>query len=528
MRRLRDIIDDVEGTPFMIGAELVSTRGVLESKNCQKLVRVGEGLAEWGRVDWISITDNAGGNPMLAPSILGKRIQDKNTDVVTHFTCKDRNRNAQESVAWLYASEGLDNALCLTGDYPGPGYRGAGSPTFDLDSTTLIRMLADLNSGLHVPGRKKGSVVKLSSTDFFIGATVSPFKNNEAERMGQLLKMELKIENGASFLVAQVGYDMRKSHELLIYLRKRKYYVPVFGNVFMLNKGVADLFHKQEIPGCVVSKKLLEQCVKAADGGDKGVVFFRELAAKQYACFKGMGYRGAYFGGFGNVDAIKAVVELAESYAEDDWKLFAKDLIFPEEEEFYLYGRDDETGLSDVEGRESEEMAAARHRPERNEITLLYKLNCMIHAAVFDRNGVLYKPMKSYYRFLEEKMPFLYMISEWMEGVLKKAMFDCMDCGDCSLDDCYYLCPESKCRKGQRNGPCGGSRGPLCEVTDVRCIWYRAYHRAKNAGELEGFLKRELIFRDYDLLGTSSWGNYFLGRDHAAMRDKDEAGDAAG
>ena len=46
-------------------------------------------------------------------------------------------------------------------------------------------------------------------------------------------------------------------------------------------------------------------------------------------------------------------------------------------------------------------------------------------------------------------------------------LFGCRDCGDCSLPDIAYVCPESQCAKNQRNGPCGGTRDGLCEVDDT-------------------------------------------------------------
>jgi len=104
-------------------------------------------------------------------------------------------------------------------------------------------------------------------------------------------------------------------------------------------------------------------------------------------------------------------------------------------------------------------------------------------------------------------------------------MFNCQDCGDCSLFDCQYMCPGANCKKNQRNGPCGGSRGPLCESADVPCMWYRAYHRAKKAGKLREFLKRDLVLRDQSLQGTSSWANFFTGRDHSAEAGTDATGE---
>ena len=75
-----------------------------------------------------------------------------------------------------------------------------------------------------------------------------------------------------------------------------------------------------------------------------------------------------------------------------------------------------------------------------------------------------------------------------VEQAAKVPLFGCRDCGDCSLPDIAYVCPESQCAKNQRNGPCGGTREGLCEVYDTECIWSQAYERLKAYGEEETML----------------------------------------
>ena len=58
-----------------------------------------------------------------------------------------------------------------------------------------------------------------------------------------------------------------------------------------------------------------------------------------------------------------------------------------------------------------------------------------------------------------------------LEQVAKVPLFECRDCGDCSLPEIAYLCPESQCVKNQRNGPCGGTHDGECEVPGKPCIW---------------------------------------------------------
>ncbi|MEI7553294.1 MAG: methylenetetrahydrofolate reductase C-terminal domain-containing protein, partial [Verrucomicrobiota bacterium] len=102
-------------------------------------------------------------------------------------------------------------------------------------------------------------------------------------------------------------------------------------------------------------------------------------------------------------------------------------------------------------------------------------------------------------------------------------MFGCQDCGDCSLPDIAFLCPESSCAKNQRNGPCGGTRDGRCEVEDFDCIWSRAYDRLKHEGRTEELLAHAPVIQDQSLRGTSSWANTWLGRDHLAARPQPAA-----
>jgi methylenetetrahydrofolate reductase (NADPH) len=98
-------------------------------------------------------------------------------------------------------------------------------------------------------------------------------------------------------------------------------------------------------------------------------------------------------------------------------------------------------------------------------------------------------------------------------------MFSCRDCGDCSLAEIAFLCPESQCAKNQRNGPCGGTREGRCEVDGYGdCIWLRAYERLKHDGREGELLAHAPVIQDQSLRGTSSWANFWLGRDHTARK----------
>jgi methylenetetrahydrofolate reductase (NADPH) len=107
-----------------------------------------------------------------------------------------------------------------------------------------------------------------------------------------------------------------------------------------------------------------------------------------------------------------------------------------------------------------------------------------------------------------------------LEHLTKVVTNECLHCGDCALFDAAYLCVTSQCPKGQRNGPCGGSFEGWCEVYpgEKECIYVRAYRRLKSHGQEDSLAAYYVPPADYDLRWTSSWLNYYMGRDHTAQR----------
>jgi ferredoxin len=62
----------------------------------------------------------------------------------------------------------------------------------------------------------------------------------------------------------------------------------------------------------------------------------------------------------------------------------------------------------------------------------------------------------------------------------------CAACGKCRLDEFVGICPLTRCAKRLLNGPCGGSRDGICEVSpDLECAWQLIYDRARALGALD-------------------------------------------
>lgn len=507
---------------FYYGAELVTTRGIPAPGTPSPLLEMASALLADPRIGWISITDNPGGAPMLPPDWLASKVAERRAQVVVHLTCKDMNRNGLEAAAWRYAAEGFDNVLALTGDYPTAGFGGIADPVFDLDSLGLISLLRSMNQGLRIPGRR-GTVETLPATNFFLGCCVSPFKQHERELMPQYFKLLRKIQAGAQWVIPQLGYDMRKFHEVKLLLDSRGIQVPIIGNVYLLNRTVAKMFQSGKLAGCVVSGELLDRVEKYAAGPDKGRQFCRELAAKQLAVFKGLGFAAGYLGGINKAETFGEIIDLAESYGDKDWQDFLREIQYSQPDEFFLFQHDVATGTS-APNRINPEYLRSLKRPSKSrQVTWGYQISRKVHEWAFSRGKGIYGFMQKLFARWDKKPGIMSRLSYWLEKEAKHLGYGCNDCGDCSLPDCAYLCPLANCSKHSRNGPCGGSAGGKCELLDKECFWARVYERLKSYGESEQMFDRPVVLYNPKLKHTSAWANTYLDRDHFAPAEETPA-----
>ena len=498
---------------FLVAAELVTSRGLLTASSSRRVLELARELAADPRVDVLSITDNPGGHAMLSPDALGTDLISRGQEVIIHLSCKDWNRNALESRGWKLGSEGFHNVLALSGDYPVTGHNGLAAPVFDIDSVGLLSLFSEMNDGLQ-DERRPGT--RLGRTSFFLGCVVTNHKRREREVMPQYFKLRKKVDAGASFVINQIGWNTRKDDELLRWIRREQLQVSALANVYLLSGPAARAFRQGKIPGVVVTDELLELAERHAGSPDKGRAFFVEQAAQHVAVARGLGFNGVYLGGHMPASTFGEILDRAGSLA-GDWREFAPEIQYPQADEFYFFEPDPETKLSSDLVNAAYLESKSRRQTELR-VPVKYRFSRRLHAAAFEPDAPLFPAGRAFYRAIDKSAP-ARTVAHAAEQAAKVPLFGCRDCGDCSLPDIAYVCPESQCAKNQRNGPCGGTRDGLCEVYDTECIWSQAYERLKAYGEEESMLDGPVIFKDNALARTSAWANTFLGRDHHARGD---------
>ncbi len=376
-RTLRERLE--QSDEFVTVTELVPWRGLEPDAPGRRSMDAARALAGDPRIAAISITDNAGGHAMTSPAVLADDLLGRGQDVIVHVACRDRSRNALLSLGWELERRGVRNVLCVSGDYPVEGLEGLSRPVFDVDSVGLLALYRGLSD-------EPGPAPDGHAPGLYLGAAVSPFKRTEAELLPQYGKLALKVRAGADFIIPQLGYDSRKWDELLRWMRGRDLRVPVLANVYVLSRFVARLFHANQIPGCVVSDELLALAEREAAAPDKGRAFFLELAARQVAIARGLGFRGAYLAGSLSAADVDRILATAAAYGPDDWRTFAREIRYASPGTFHLYAPDPDSGLNtDAPDPAYARSTTPRSRSRaRRRVSPAYRFSRLTHDLVFD------------------------------------------------------------------------------------------------------------------------------------------------
>ncbi len=494
----QSLLDEHE---FTLTFELVPGRGS-GGKRLERILEFAQAARKDGRIKALSITDNPGGHPALSPTPLGLEIREIGIEPLIHFSLKDKNRNMAESQLFECHRHGLLSLLVLGGDFPRYGYQGQAMPVFDLDSVQLLDLISDLRRNCPLVKGAPGANMQLPPMDFLAGCVVSPFKTQEAEQIFQYRKLLSKIRAGANFIISQLGFDMDKYQELIRFCHQSEITQPLIANVFIPSLTVARIMHRGQVPGVLFPPRLLEVMEQEAADKDRGEQARLLRAARMVAVIKGMGYSGVHLGGNNlNFDKISYVLDQAQSSVEN-WQELREKVHFPAAATWYFFGKQDDPKKHPLPGR--------------------YRLNKVIHDMAFEPAGPLFQMNQRLARWAAAT-PTRCRLYTLSETLIKKILFRCRMCGDCTLAESGYLCPQSGCPKRMINGPCGGSLNGWCEVYpgERLCFWVRVFRQETDSSHTQKDLSLRpcphLPPKDWSLNASSSWISYFSGRDHKKL-----------
>ena len=465
---ITQLADAIRARPFPVIVELVASELSREAQ----VLEIASQLATIPDVVAGSVTSYAGGRFGQDPVRVGSAVRARGLPPNVHLTCVNQDRAGIRKTLQALRALGMLNVFALTGDWP----TGTDAkPVFDLDSVMLTELIAALRAEQGVP--------------FHISVAVSPFKYSREDCLYQYLKLEQKVAAGADLAITQVGWDARKFAELKRYVDERGLSNPLMGNVYVLGRRAAERMAGGSPPGCWAPPALVEMVRRESEESDGGLHARLERAAQGVAVLKGLGYAGAYIGGTHDPEQIAHIIARAAELAPQ-WEACAERLQFGDANGFYL---DRDTG------------------PVHHRLPVLARtLDVVGRAFPVSHDTWLRRTLTHLFAWIDQR-PALRDLTERFEFWLKRPVFGCETCGNCVLGHMEYVCPQT-CPKQMRNGPCGGAFRTRCEVVDQECIWVGVYQRAEAMNRVDA-LKTFIPPPDRRLKRTSSWINYFLGRD---------------
>lgn len=211
-----------------------------------------------GRVAGINVTDIQAAAMRIGSMVTCHLLKDRKLEPVMQMVCRDRNRLALQSdllSAWVL---GVENVLCLTGDYPTLGDHPGAKPVFDLDSVSLLQVAKGLNEGHDMMGNELDG-----KPDFCLGAVVTP-GGNPVEM--QIMKLEKKVEAGAEFIQTQAVYDVAQFEEFMGKVQHVK--VPILAGIVLLKSAGMARYMNNNVAGVFVPDELIQK-MAAAGAADK-------------------------------------------------------------------------------------------------------------------------------------------------------------------------------------------------------------------------------------------------------------------
>jgi len=257
------LLDIFESGKFVVTSEVGPPKGV----DIKDMLDEAEMLR--GRVDALNVTDQQSSVMRLGSLAVCHLLKERGLEPVFQITCRDRNRIALQSDLLSAYVLGIENVLCLTGDYVSLGDHPEAKPVFDLDSVSLLRAASELQQGRDLVGQElKGS------PSFCLGAVVTPGANPLEP---QIMKMEKKVRAGAQFFQTQAVYEPEQFEAFMSRIKHLN--VPVMAGIVLLKSAGMARFMNANVAGVHVPDELIEE-MAGAKGRQGRIEKSIEIAAR--------------------------------------------------------------------------------------------------------------------------------------------------------------------------------------------------------------------------------------------------------
>jgi len=249
----------------VITVELDPPKGL----DCSKLLAGAAALKQAG-ADAINLAENPLARVRMGNIALARIIQEQiGIEVIPHVTCRDRNLLGLQSDLMGASLLKIRSILAVTGDPARLGDQSGASSVFDLNSFGLIKLLADLNSGVNGLGQSISG-----GTGFKIGCAFNP---NTPRLEAQVARLEKKVAAGAQFAQTQPVYAAERA----IATAKSTAHlgIPVLLGIMPLTGERNCEYLHNEVPGIVIPDEIRARMrgKEKSEGAAEGIRISLEL-----------------------------------------------------------------------------------------------------------------------------------------------------------------------------------------------------------------------------------------------------------
>ncbi|HEX2949090.1 MAG TPA: methylenetetrahydrofolate reductase [Armatimonadota bacterium] len=218
-----------------------------------------------GVVDAVNLTDNQTAIVRLSSIMSSVFALEGGVEPIMQMTCRDRNRLAQQADILGASAAGIQNVLCLTGDYQSFGNHPESKGVFDLDSIQLIHTVAGMNTGRFLCGDEIKTPPRM-----FIGGAANPFGEPLDLR---IIRLGKKIAAGAHFIQTQPVFDIPRFERWMDAVRTEGYHKKVYilAGVMPVRSVKALEYMRDHVPGMRIADEYLARMASASDPKEEGV-----------------------------------------------------------------------------------------------------------------------------------------------------------------------------------------------------------------------------------------------------------------
>ncbi|MBO4632869.1 MAG: methylenetetrahydrofolate reductase C-terminal domain-containing protein, partial [Lentisphaeria bacterium] len=309
------------------------------------------------------------------------------------------------------------------------------------------------------------SIQEHFSDILYAGWAINPYCYLPETSFPQYFKLMKKITSGASFIVTQFGWDMRKLQELRWFLSSRSMPLPSVARLLMLTPDRAEEICRGRVPGVHISPDLeamlrreMQHSLAQFEASQWRRIQIHAVGARF------LGYSGIQIAGVERPEQIHMLLNrLSEAFKEfssfEDWLAAYQDYyerleLAPYPYRFFQF----ENLLSSAQPLEQ----PIRTQSEISSVTEFEKIR---------------------YRLVSKLLAHADTLPSSEKRLTKKLLVSCRSCPECRLPQMHFICPEN-CPKGMANGPCGSVRvDGTCEFGDQECIHSRRMRLAEHLND---------------------------------------------